>query len=108
MATDSVNVFVGGVSTSAGNKPARNLARWNPQVNFDPPANLAVSPLALEEDGFPTFRLDAVSVTNFTIRYSTNMMDWVSFKTNSVTPFFFFATNSPVSPGVFYQVVSGP
>ena len=102
------DLYLGGNMTSAGDKPALFIARWNEQLNFYPPPNPVLTRQAWLTNSQFRFRLEGTSGESYIIQTSTNLSNWTPLLTNSVMRYDFTDTNSGNFPRGFYRAVLGP
>src|ERR1043166_785493 len=102
------DLFVGGSFSSAGDKPAVFISRWNDQLNFYPPPQPYLTRQTRLANGQFQFRLAGTSGESYILQGSTNFLTWTPLLTNSATLYDFTDTNAPSYPRRFYRAVLGP
>lgn len=102
------DVFVGGLFTSAGDKPAQFISRWNDQIDFYPPPNLQLTRSLWRTNRQFQFRVAGTSGQSYVIEGSTNLVQWTLLLTNSATLYDFTDTNAAQFPHRVYRAILGP
>ncbi len=108
LAASGNDLFIGGLFSSAGDKPSVSVAHWNDQTNFYPPPNLQLTRVMHPANGQFQFRVAGTSGQNYIIQSSTNLNTWTSLQTNSATLYDFLDTNAVTYPERYYRAVLGP
>jgi hypothetical protein len=102
------DIYVGGLFTTAGDKPAVSIARWNDQLNFYPAPHLQLTRSAWLTNRQYQFRVAGTSGQSYIVQASTNLSTWTPILTNSATLFDFTDTNAVNFPKRFYRAGLGP
>jgi hypothetical protein len=102
------DLYVGGSFTSAGDKPATAISRWNDQLNFYPPPHPRLTRSVWLTNRQFQFRLTGTSGESYILQGSTNMTSWVSLLTNTMPLFDYTDTNANSFSNRFYRAVLGP
>lgn len=108
LATSGNDVYVGGLFSSTGDKPAMFIGHWNSQSNYYPTPNLQLTRATCPTNGQFRFRVAGTSGENYTILASTNLSTWAPVFTNSTPLYDFTATNTTSSSKQFFRAVLGP
>lgn len=107
LATVGADLYLGGLFTFAGDKPAMFISRWNDQLNFYAPPNPALTRTRWLTNGQFQFRLTGTSGESYILQASTNLSSWVPLLTNSTPLYDFTDTNASNFQRRFYRAVLG-
>jgi hypothetical protein len=105
LAVNGDDVFAGGTFTFAGDKPAQFIARWNPNLNFYPPATPVLSRAVWLTNHQFQCRLSGTYGQTYVFQATTNFTDWQPVITNSAMFYDFTDTNAASYPAQFYRAV---
>lgn len=108
LATSGNDLYVGGLFSSAGDKPAMFISRWNDQTNFYPPPHPMLTRQAWFTNQQFSFRLTGTSGESYILQASTNLQDWISLQTNTATRYDFTDPAAATYSRRFYRAVLGP
>ncbi len=110
LALTSMNndLYVGGNFTSAGDKPAISISRWNDQLNFYPPPHPYLTRSMWLTNRQFQFRLAGTSGESYVLEGSTNLTSWVSLLTNTTPLFDYTDTNAGNFSRRLYRARLGP
>jgi hypothetical protein len=108
LALNGNDLFAGGSFTSAGDKPAMFIARWNDQLNFYPPPHPALTRQTQLTNGLFQFRLTGTSGESYILQGSTNLSTWTPLLTNATTLYDFTDTAATNYNNRFYRAVLVP
>lgn len=108
LAAANNDLYVGGTFTSAGDKPAISISRWNDQMNFYPPPHPFLTRAVWLTNRQFQFRLAGTSGESYILQGSTNMTSWTSLLTNTTPLFDYTDTNAGNFPNRFYRARLGP
>jgi hypothetical protein len=81
------DLYAGGMFVTAGGKVSSDIARWNGQLTFAPPAVMCLSGPCLAPGGQFQLRVTAGSDVNYVIESSADLATWLPLITNSASPF---------------------
>lgn len=108
LAAANNDLYVGGLFTSAGDKPAISISRWNDQMNFYPPPHPYLTRSAWLTNRQFQFRLAGTSGQSYILQGSTNLTSWTSLLTNTTPLFDYTDTNATNFHNRFYRALLGP
>ena len=100
IAVSGDDVYVGGIFSGAGQKPAHFFARWNDQIDFNPRLLLS-NPVRLA-DGHFRFHVDANAVPGYALDRTIDFHTWTLLATNNASSFDYEDVTPPGSKG-FYR-----
>ena len=106
--TSGNDLYVGGLFTSAGDKPSMFIGHWNDQSDYYPAPHLQLTRAASMATNLFRFRVAGTSGESYIIQASTNFSAWMPVLTNSATLYDYTATNVSANPRQFYRAVFGP
>ena len=99
------DLFLGGLFTFAGDKPAMFVARWNDQLNFYPPPSLKLTRSRWLTNSQFQCRVAGTSGETYTLQGSTNLSTWTPLTTNTLPLYDFTDINAAILPRRFYRAL---
>ena len=107
LATMGNDLYLGGLFSFAGDKPAMFVARWNDQLNFYPPPSLKLTRSRWLTNSQFQCRIAGTSGETYILQGSTNLSTWTPLMTNTVPLYDFTDTNAATLPRRFYRALLG-
>jgi hypothetical protein len=97
------DLYAGGMFVTAGGKVSSDIARWNGQLTFAPPAVMCLSGPCLAPGGQFQLRVTAGSDVNYVIESSADLATWLPLITNSASPFIWLDSGTTNGNYRFYR-----
>jgi len=97
------DLYAGGLFITAGGKVSSEIAHWNGQTVFAPPAVLRLAQAAVLSGGQFQFRVTASSGVTYVVETSADLTTWQPVVTNGTSPLNVFDTNVSGNVQRFYR-----
>ena len=104
LARNGDDLYVGGLFVTTGGKVSSEVAHWNGQASFAPPAVMRLAAATVSAGGQFEFRVTASSDVTYVVEASGDLTAWQPVVTNGASPLNVIDANVSGNSQRFYRV----